>query len=71
MGYRRGGDEAIRREVVAGFKEGAMTQIHNHINHASMRITYIATVTVATGVETQTWMPVVVPWATALVPLHM
>jgi hypothetical protein len=71
MGYRRGGDEAIRREVVAGFKEGAMTQIHNHINHAAMCVADIATVTVATGVETKTGMPVVVPWATALVPLHM
>ena len=58
-------------EPVAGFEEGAMTQIHDHINHAAMCVADIATVTVATGVETKTGMPVVMEWASAFVPHNL
>jgi hypothetical protein len=48
-----------------------MAQVHYHINHSAMRIAYIATVAITTGVKTQTWMPIVVPRATALMVLYM
>ena len=48
-----------------------MAEVHHQVYHAPMRITYIASVAVSSDIETQTWMPIVMEWASAFMPHNL